>query len=190
LFWDQIEGLLSPVPRKETGIHLPDNVKFYPIELPVRLGFAELSLVPGDPNYVLLICGAWGQGPLLTLTRLLITGRPDLTVHVVCGDNQTAYNEIRKRYATNPNVRAYATVPSILPYLRECGSVITKPGVSTLLECHAAGRKIFLIKGMPVAEDNNAHHAVRHMEADWFTPETFDNWRHRRKKLGDSIHAR
>ena len=63
-----------------------------------------------------------------------------------------------------------------MPSLRECASVITKPGISTLLESHAAGRKIFLLKGMPVAEDNNARFAVEHFGAQWFDVETFKRW--------------
>ena len=161
---------------KETGIRLPENVQFYQIELPIREGFAELASSPGDPNSVLLISGAWGQGPLAEITRVLTTRRPGLTLHVVCGDNRSAYQEIQMRYAANAHVRPYETVSSILPQLRECGSVITKPGISTLLESHAARRKIFLLKGMPIAEDNNASYAVCHMDAEWFTPEAFDRW--------------
>jgi hypothetical protein len=62
------------------------------------------------------------------------------------------------------------------PLLRACASVVTKPGLGTILEAHAAGRKIFLLKGMPVAEDNNAHYALEQMRAEWFTLERFLRW--------------
>ena len=48
--------------------------------------------------------------------------------------------------------------------------MVTKPGIATLLEAHAAGRKIFLVKGIPVSEDNNARYALRHFGAEWFNP--------------------
>jgi hypothetical protein len=67
-------------------------------------------------------------------------------------------------------------VESLVPLLKECASVITKPGISTLLEAHAAHRKIFLLKGMPVAEDNNAEHAVRHFGAEWYNRDGFVRW--------------
>jgi hypothetical protein len=54
--------------------------------------------------------------------------------------------------------------------------VITKPGISTLLEARATGRKLFLLPGMPVAEDNNAGYAVRHFGAEWFSKESFTRW--------------
>jgi UDP-N-acetylglucosamine:LPS N-acetylglucosamine transferase len=68
-------------------------------------------------------------------------------------------------------------VPSLAPLLREAGCVVTKPGISTLLEAHAAGRKIFLVRGIPVAEDNNARYAARHFGAEWFEPGAFRRWR-------------
>jgi len=182
-FWEEIDGLLSPVSREDTGIRLPEHVRFYSIELPVRNGFRELSGTPGDPNTVLLMCGAWGQGPLAQIAGILAMGRPELRIHIVCGDNQAAYEQIRERFADNPNVQAHQTTPSVYPYLRECGSVISKPGIATLLESHAAGRKIFLLKGMPVAEDHNARYALRHMDAEWFTEEAFDRWRRQPRGL-------
>jgi hypothetical protein len=54
--------------------------------------------------------------------------------------------------------------------------VVTKPGISTILEARAARRKIFLLRGMPVAEDNNARHALRYFDAEWFTKESFQRW--------------
>jgi hypothetical protein len=60
--------------------------------------------------------------------------------------------------------------------MRECAVLVTKPGISTLLEAHAAGRKIFLLRGMPVAEDNNARFAIRHFGAEWFHVDALCRW--------------
>jgi hypothetical protein len=60
--------------------------------------------------------------------------------------------------------------------MRQCGSVITKPGASTLLEAHAAARQIFLLPGMPVAEDNNARYARKAFQALDFSPDVFRRW--------------
>jgi hypothetical protein len=60
--------------------------------------------------------------------------------------------------------------------IKKCGCVITKPGMGTLLEAHAAERKIFLFKGMPVAEANNARYAVSNFGAEWFSLSSFRNW--------------
>jgi UDP-N-acetylglucosamine:LPS N-acetylglucosamine transferase len=175
-FWEQIDGLLSPVSRQATGVELPAHVRFIEVELPVRAGFRELAEHPGSPDAVLLLCGAWGQGPLLSIAELLANALPSLTIHALCGDNGKLYAAILRRFGNSPSVRAYRTIPTLHPLLRACASVVTKPGLGTILEAHAAGRKIFLLKGMPVAEDNNAHYALEQMRAEWFTLERFLRW--------------
>lgn len=176
-FWEQMTGLLSPVPREFLRLQLPDQVEFNEIQLPVRIGYRELAQTPGDANKVLLACGAWGQGPIEKVARILSEALPELEIHAACGDNVLAYEQIARRFNGNDRVRAYQTAPSLYPFLKECASVITKPGMATLLESHAANRKIFLLKGMPVAEDNNARFAVEHFGAEWFSVDAFRAWR-------------
>jgi UDP-N-acetylglucosamine:LPS N-acetylglucosamine transferase len=175
-FWDHIDGLLSPVSRQATGVNLPTNVRFIEVELPVRAGFQELAANPGDPDAVLLLCGAWGQGPLSKIAQLLVNTIPSVTIHALCGENVELYDAILRRFGNHPRVHFYRTIPTLHPLLRVCASVVTKPGLGTLLEAHAAGRKIFLLKGMPVAEDNNARYALQQMGAQWFTIKGFSRW--------------
>jgi len=59
---------------------------------------------------------------------------------------------------------------------KECASIITKPGFSTIVEAHAAKRTLFLLKGMPVAEDHNAKYAISHYDAQWYNLRVFKNW--------------
>jgi len=40
----------------------------------------------------------------------------------------------------------------------------------------AVRRKIFLLEGMPVAEDNNARYAIRNFNAEWFSIKRFKEW--------------
>ena len=181
-FWDQIDGLLSPVSRQATGVELPAGVRFVEIELPVRSGFRELAQNPASPDAVLLLCGAWGQGPLLRIAELLANAVPTLKIHALCGDNSKLYDAIARRFKNQPRVCAYRTIPTLHPLLKICASVVTKPGLSTILETHAAGRKIFLLKGMPVAEDNNARYAVEQMGAERFTLDGFLRWHSEQSK--------
>jgi hypothetical protein len=177
LFWDQMDGFLSPVGRGELTYRFPGHLRFERIDLPARRAYYQLADRPGDPRAVLVVCGYWGQGPLLRVVRALLAVGPGSRVTVVCGENRAARDKIQEAFRGDPRVRAYGVVPTLLPFLGECASVVTKPGISTLLEAHAAGRKIFLLKGMPVAEDNNARHAVRHFGAEWFSADGFRNWR-------------
>ncbi len=174
--WDAVDVFLCPVRREELRFRIPPEVRFAEIGLPVRRAYERLAASPGDPMSTVVICGYWGQGPIDRITNLLTDAHPDLRVHAVCGENKDLLQSMQKACGDRPNVVCHGLVDSLAPILKECGSVITKPGISTLLEARAAGRKIFLLRGMPVAEDNNARFAVRNFDASWFDPDCFGRW--------------
>jgi hypothetical protein len=182
-FWEQIDGFLSPVGRQALGFRLPRHVRFMNVNLPARREYRDIAGVAGEVNSVLLVCGFWGQGPIAEIAEKLSGAAPDLRIHAVCGENEKAFDKLRSLSARNAKIKAYGVVASLAPLLMECASVITKPGISTLLESHAARRKIFLLKGMPVAEDNNARFATEHFGAERFDVETFMRW-HARARRG------
>lgn len=175
-FWEQIDGFLSPVAEETLDLNLPRRVQFFRINLPAKRAYYELAATGGDKNCVLLVCGFWGLGPFTKILRTLLGEIPGLKVHVVCGENTAAYEELRRVFGSNPNVSLFGTTPSLVPHLEQCASVITKPGISSLVESHAARRQIFLLKGLPVAEDNNARYAIRHFAAQWFDIDAFKRW--------------
>jgi UDP-N-acetylglucosamine:LPS N-acetylglucosamine transferase len=175
-FWEHLNGFLSCVDREDLGFPLSPQVIFHKIRLPARQEYTEISATKGDKNRVLLVCGFWGQGPLLEILRQLSDAFPDLKIDAVCGENRGAYEKICRSFCNNSNVQAYGVADSLAPFLRKSASVITKPGISTLLESRASQRKIFLLKGMPVAEDNNARFAIHHFDAQWFDIGAFKNW--------------
>jgi UDP-N-acetylglucosamine:LPS N-acetylglucosamine transferase len=124
------------------------------------------------------VCGYWGQGPIVGLVRQLLAVDTGLRVHVVCGENLAAYEQTREAFQQRPNVQVHGAVKSLAPLMAEAGCVITKPGISTIQEVHAAGRKLFLVKGIPVSENQyNARFAVEQFGAEWFTVERFRRWR-------------
>ncbi len=176
VFWDQLEGFLSPVDRLELSYPFSDSLRFSRIDLPARRAYYTLAGEPGRPKSVLLVCGYWGQGPIVQLLHTILADCPGLFVSVVCGENERAFRAAQEAFGPSPNVRIYGVVDTLVPLMAECSCVITKPGISTLLEAHAARRKLFLLKGMPVAEDNNARHALQHFAAEWFTRESFGRW--------------
>lgn len=175
-FWEQLDGFLSPVERNKLGFKLPEHVTFIKINLPARREYRELARVEGDADSVLLVCGFWGQGPIAETVKRLSDTMPGLRIHAVCGENRDAYEKAGRLFEGDARIQVHGVVPSLAPLLGECASIITKPGISTLLESHAARRKIFLLKGMPVAEDNNARFAAAHFGAEWFDVATFKSW--------------
>jgi UDP-N-acetylglucosamine:LPS N-acetylglucosamine transferase len=177
IFWDEVDAFLSPLGRRELTYPFPDSLRFLQIDLPARQAYYRVAERPGDPHAILLVCGYWGQGPLVRVVRTILAEEPHLHVTVVCGENSAAASQARMAFGSCPNIEVHGVVDSLLPFLTRCACIVTKPGISTLLEAHVARRKIFLLKGMPVAEDNNARYAVRHFGAEWFTRDNFRAWR-------------
>lgn len=178
MFWPEINGFLSPLDRGKLDYPFPDHLTFKTIDLPARRAFEKLAETPGSKDCVLLVCGYWGQGPMLRLLKQLLAVDSGLRVHVVCGENGTAYEQVCREFQDRPNVQIHGAVESLIDLMGEAGCVITKPGISTILETQAAQRKLFLVKGIPVAENYyNAGYARTHFGAEWFTVGSFRRWR-------------
>jgi hypothetical protein len=178
VFWHEINGFLSPLDRDGHDYPFPDDLIFKTIDLPARRAFEILTETPGSRDCVLLVCGYLGQGPILRLLKQLLAEDNTLRVHAVCGENGAAFEEVSQEFQGRPNVQIHGAVESLIDLMREAGCVITKPGISTILEAHAAKRKLFLVKGVPVAENRyNAGHACAQFGAEWFSVASFRRWR-------------
>jgi hypothetical protein len=179
IFWEVMDGYLSPVERATFDFPFPQQMKFEEIELPCQNNYYALKGTPGDAHKVLFVAGHWGQvffRRARAIIQGLLKGNPRLEIQVVCGQNDRLQKRLALYFQHQRRVRVYGDVGSLFNLLKECGSIITKPGISTLLEAYAAGRQIFLLKGMPVAEDNNARYAMRFFCASWFSPRRFKKW--------------
>lgn len=176
IFWDVIDGYFSPIDRSLLDFKFPKNFQFVNINLPARLEFYNISKTQGDKNKVLFISGFWGQGQILKNLNKLTRSFSDLKVYVVCGENQSLYRRLKNIFKNHHNIVILGKENSLKQLMFECDSIITKPGISSILEAHAAGRKIFLIRGIPIAEDNNARFAIDNFGADWFKIKKFKSW--------------
>jgi UDP-N-acetylglucosamine:LPS N-acetylglucosamine transferase len=176
IYWDQMSGYLSPVPQETFDYRFPPDFRFFEINLPVKNEYLVLNSVRGDCRKVLLVCGFWGQGPIAQIVSMLRKSFPELEILTVCGENERVLKTLNRKFSLDKKVRIFGAVSSLAPLLSECASLITKPGISTILEGGASGRKMFLLKGMPVAEDNNLRYAIKNFGAEWFSLETFRKW--------------
>jgi hypothetical protein len=172
--WSAIQRFLSPVPRAEIRFPIPATVGFREVALPARAEYVRLAATRGDRRAVLVVCGYWGQGRIDRVLAELRAARPELELHAVCGENEAMRAAIAA--AGDARVHAHGVVPSLAPLLERCGSVISKPGIATILEVHAARRALFLMRGMPVAEDNNLRHALAHLGAQSYSMRRFLAW--------------
>jgi hypothetical protein len=172
--WTAIQRFLSPVPQTDIRFRIPAGVAFREVLLPARAEYGRLAATEGDRRAVLVVCGYWGQGRIDRVLTELHAVCPDLELHAVGGENEAMRATITA--AGDTRVHAYGVVPSLAPLLARCGSVISKPGIATILEVHAAQRALFLLRGMPVAEDNNLRYALAHLGALRYSPSRFSAW--------------
>jgi hypothetical protein len=176
IFWEAMDGFVSPVEASSLDIDLPPDLPFFQWPLPARSSFHTLASTPGSRRQCLVMGGFWGQGQMLQTVQALVSTFPAVHVHAVCGENQRLQDTLTNRFGHLGNLTTYGVLDSIAPLLCACGSVVTKPGMGTLLEAHASRRKLFLFPGLPVAEANNARYAIRHFEAEWFSRAALGRW--------------
>ncbi|MBP7088159.1 MAG: hypothetical protein KBB01_02530 [Candidatus Omnitrophica bacterium] len=179
IFWEVIDGFFSPLSRKELSLIIPDNVRYFTIEPFCRLSFYNSSYIKGDINKVLIMAGYWGQIFFYKIRNILnqiLKELPQMQIVVVCGTNEKLFRKLRFYFESNQRVAVYGQLKSILEPMLECASIITKPGFSTIIEAFITKKAIFLLKGMPVAEDNNAKYAIANFDAQWFSIKNFIIW--------------
>lgn len=176
IFWEAINGFLTPVKKEGLNFKIPLHVKCFNIHLPAQKQYYAISGSKGERDNVLLVSGLWGQGDLGRIAKTLSKSIPSLRISIICGKNEKIYNRLLNKNKDDSNIKIYGEVDSLLPFFEKSASIITKPGISTLVEAHAANKKIFLLKGMPVAETNNARFAIRNFGAEWFNIKRFKKW--------------
>src|SRR6185295_18627647 len=72
IFWDQVDGFLSPLARKELSYPFSPRLAFHQIDLPARQEYERLRDRPGCAGAALLVCGYWGQGPIVRVMKALL----------------------------------------------------------------------------------------------------------------------
>lgn len=174
ILWEGIDRFFGPIPPNQ--IPLSIRSRYRQIPLPVPDDPASLQTDPGDPNQVLLTGGGWGLGPLASSARWLHRSFRRIRIHVVCGDNRALFSRLQREYNGDARVCLYGAVPSLVPLLRSCRSVVCRPGALTITEAFLSRRTLFLLPGLPVVEESNASYAVRHFKAKHFHPRAFQEW--------------
>ena len=179
IFWEVVDGYLAYFDKDSLDYDFAPQLKYYKIEPPCRKVFYEVAKNSGDKNKVVFIAGYWGQvfcAKALKIINQLLKELPHLHIIAICGTNEKLFRKLTSSFGNNPRVEIYGKVDSIAGFLKQCASIITKPGFSTIVEAHVARRPIFLLKGMPVAEDHNASYAIKYFGAQWFSKAGFKVW--------------
>lgn len=180
VFHKQINKYYGPIELNK----IPKLIKYKyeKIDLPVLRKYKEIKESEGDSNNVLVTGGGWGLGDILNTTHLLLENVKNLNIYVVCGNNECLYHKLKKADCSN-RLFVYEKLDSLYELMKKCKSVITRPSALTITEAFLARRKIFLLNGLPLIEENNALYSIKHFNATKFSIDSFLGWYDLNNKL-------
>lgn len=174
IFREEINNFFVPI--KNCPLPYVDKKKCIEVEFPVSKEYYTLTDSPKDYNSILLTGGGWGLGLRIRMVRSLIQKFPNLKLFIVCGENNKLYNKLYKEFSNSPNINIYLNIKSLLPLIRICGCIITRPGAVTISEGFIAKRKVFLLKESILETKRNADYAIYNFNMEYFSIERFTQW--------------
>jgi hypothetical protein len=191
LGWEQIDGSFGPVSARELPARGRDRHREHPLAVSAafaggsgtdaadgsgRTGRSGGNADAAGRDRVLITGGGWGLGALAGSAVALADRVPELRIRVYCGSDQTLARRIdslTRNYKGRVQTR---TGSDMSAGIRWADAVVCRPGAMTLTESFAAGKKIFVLPGLPVIEEANARFAVRFFGAEPFTRRGFVRW--------------
>jgi len=115
--------------------------------------------IPEDKQYVLMMCGSMGCGPMTDVTKRIVSGMDENTVlSIVCGTNQRLYNRLSSAYEDNPQVIVHGYVQNIPQMMAAADICVTKPGGISTSEAMTMGLPMVLVDAVAGCEDYNMHY--------------------------------
>lgn len=153
--------------------------------------------IPTDAPHLLLMCGSMGCGPLEKMMDIL-EADPGFHITVVCGNNETLYQQMTAKYADCNHVHIWGFVQNISLLMDSADLFVTKPGGLSSTEaavkrlpavylnavggCESYNLAFFVQRGCAVLADSTAHAAdlCRSLIQD---SEELEKMRHALKKL-------
>ncbi len=125
----------------------------------------RLGLIPERP-LVLVLSGGDGVGPLVSLTRSLLSTLPQVTLAVVAGRNERVRQRLQR--IRDPRLHVLGFVRETLPlWMRAAAVLVTKAGPNTLAEVFVMGVPTVLFGAIPGQEEGNVQLVLRHHAGVW-----------------------
>ncbi|HOV69863.1 MAG TPA: glycosyltransferase [Clostridia bacterium] len=180
-FWDEavVDILVTASPQLNYSCNAKGiEAEIYPVGIPVREKFLEdipkrrarkmLGLT--NQPVLMIISGSTGYGNLLQTVQALDKLPYDMQIVVICGNNKTAYNRIRKLDIKKP-LHCYGYIDNIDIYMSAADILVTKPGGITASEAIVKRLPMVLINPIPGQEVRNMQFLVNNGMAVYYDDE-------------------
>lgn len=138
--------VVGPAPVRDAFFSVPDRAT----------ARAALGLRADEPC-ALLMCGAWGLGPLADIARTL-TGNGVQTL-AVAGRNAKAEQRLREVSRTDDRLQVFGFTERVPELMSAADVVITSPG-ETCSEARVVGRQLALLDVVPGHGRENLQHEL------------------------------
>lgn len=141
----------------QTGIPVDPVFATLPLQGEVR----EKLGIKRDVPTVLLMGGGYGVGDLVSLLRSFRNVSMEMQLLVVCGRNETLFNEMSQIGHTLPIPnKIYGFVNNVHELMRASDLMITKPGGLSSTESLAANCPMMIINPIPGQEQRNSDYLL------------------------------
>ncbi len=112
--------------------------------------------LPGEGDIVLIMCGSFGFGNVLSVIKCLVS-KLDESAHIVvlCGRNEKLIGRLEERYGKGGQVIALSYTQKVDVYMDASDILITKPGGLSVTEAAVKEIPLILSKPIPGWEEEN-----------------------------------
>lgn len=174
-FWEETNPDYFVIPHEELISEFTSKgiskEKLLPLGIPVSLKFnhhlpkkqarQELDL-PVKGNIILMMSGSMGFGNLeVTLQKLLDRFSNNITIVVLCGNNDKIKNRLKKKF-NRPNIYLKSFTTEVSKYMDASDVILTKPGGLTSTETAVKNIPTILTAPIPGCETYNAKFFENH----------------------------
>ncbi len=152
----RLRALGIPVRRSFSACTKPDTPRGREAR---RQRAAENLGLPPNRRYLLLAGGSIGAGNMRTAAKTIIKylqSHPSCDLIILCGNNESLYQKLLKRYRNHPQVRLLRHTDRMAEYICACSVLISKPGGLTSTEAAVCGVPMIHISPIPGCERKNA----------------------------------
>lgn len=137
--------------------------------------------IPKESKHLLVMGGSMGGGPLAKATKLLLESLDDnVYLSVICGSNETLYEELSQKYGEKTNVKIYGFTDQVPVLMKSADLFFTKPGGLSTSEAYACHLPMALLNFIGGFETDNVNFfknlggAISEKEPEKLVEETID----------------